>query len=390
MARAVGQVVGDRLDGGVVIVKEGYAGESTTTTTAGDEPSIHAISILEAGHPIPDERGVSGAGQLIDILKDTQPDDLVISVISGGGSALLVSPAPGLALKDLQDLTSALLASGATINEINSLRKHLEQVKGGGLARLAAPATLITLILSDVVGDPLDVIASGPTVPDPSTFSEAYQVLKRYDILDKVPQAVIAQLQHGLQGQIPETPKPGDALFSRVQNVIVGSNQQAAQAGLTQAQAEGFQALLLTTFLQGEARQAGGLLAAIARQVSKKGQPIPRPACLIAGGETTVTLRGDGLGGRNQEMALSAVSELAGLPDLALITLATDGGDGPTDAAGAVVTGETLARAHQLGLNPEDFLARNDSYHFFSALDDLLCPGPTQTNVNDLAFIIAM
>lgn len=385
MAGAVAQVLSERITGGLVIVKDGYAGQASSDVHL---PS-RQISIVEAGHPVPDKRGVAGARQIMDLLAGTQPDDLVISLISGGGSALLVAPAEGLALDDLQSLTSTLLASGATINEINTLRKHLDQLKGGGLARLAAHGTLVTLILSDVVGDPLDVIASGPTVPDPTTFRQAYQVLERYAIVDQVPQPVLEHLQRGSSGELPESPKPGDPLFDRVQNVVIGSNRQAARAAQDQAQQEGFQALLLTTFLQGEARQAGRIFAAIARQLAATGEPISRPACILAGGETTVTLQGDGSGGRNQEMALSAVGELAGLPDIAFITLATDGGDGPTDAAGAVVTGETLPRSHHLGLDPLDYLARNDSYHFFAALDDLLRPGPTRTNVNDLAFLFA-
>jgi glycerate 2-kinase len=405
MAQAVVQILGERLAAGIVVVKEGYAGVH-----------IPHVQILEAGHPLPDERGVQAAGHIIQLLSDTDDhglsqgssatpvvgrsreisdslgsnqDDLVICVLSGGGSALLVAPASGISLSDLQGLTAALLTCGASINEINCLRKHLEQLKGGSLARLVSPARLLTLILSDVVGDPLEVIASGPTVPDPSTFADAFHVLERYALLPHVPAPIVAHLQRGLRGEIPETPKPGNPLFDNVQNVIVGNNLQAAQVALEQAQAEGFHTLLLTTCLQGEARQAGHFLASIARLIDATGQPVSRPACIIAGGETTVTVAGDGLGGRNQELALGAVSDLAGLPDIALVTLATDGGDGPTDAAGAVVTGQSLARALRLGLRPADYLARNDAYHFFSPLGDLLQPGPTQTNVNDLSFIFA-
>jgi glycerate 2-kinase len=267
------------------------------------------------------------------------------------------------------------------------LRKHLDVVKGGGLARLAAPAQLLTLALSDVVGDPLDVIASGPTVPDRSTFAEAWQILQRYDLLERVPPAVTEYLQRGLSNEIPETPKVGDPAFSAVQNVIVGSNLQAAQAALAQARQEGLNTLLLTTSLEGEARQAGQFMAAIARQIVATGEPVKRPACIVAGGETTVTLRGTGKGGRNQELALGAVKKMAGLPDAILVGLATDGGDGPTDAAGAVVTGQTLDEARQAGLDPEAFLRENNAYRFFEALGDLLRPGPTRTHVNDLAFI---
>jgi hydroxypyruvate reductase len=379
MARAAAGILGDRLAAGVMIVKEGYS----------EDLADRKISVIEAGHPLPDERGVQGAGRVVELLEDAGPDDLVIALLSGGGSALLVSPAEGLSLADLQGLTSALLRCGADIYEINALRKHLERLKGGGMARLAAPATLVTLILSDVVGDPLDVIASGPTVPDRSTYAEAFHVLEKYDLLEKAPIAIVRHLERGLIGELPETPKPGEAVFIQVNNVLIGSNKLAAEAALKQAQAEGLQGLLLTTYLQGEARQAGRLLASLARQIAADGRPLPRPSCLVAGGETTVTLHGNGLGGRNQELALGAVADLAGLPGVALVTLATDGGDGPTDAAGAVVTGNTLERAHQAGLSPSDYLARNDAYHFFDALDDLLKPGPTQTNVNDLVFLFA-
>jgi hydroxypyruvate reductase len=380
MAQAAVEVLGERVSGGCMIVKEGHAGGAAR---------VGPIQIIEAGHPLPDERGVQGAGRMAALLADTTAQDLVLCLISGGGSALLTLPADGLALADLRSLTDALLTCGATINEINTLRKHLDRVKGGGLARLAAPARVAALILSDVVGNPLDIIASGPTVPDPGTYNEAWAVLERYGILGEAPRAVREHLQRGREGKLPESPKPGDPLFDDVHNLLVGSNLQAAEAALAQARIEGFQPLLLTTYLQGEAREAGRALAAVARQVAADGRPLSRPACLVAGGETTVTLRGDGLGGRNQELALGAVADLAGLPQVALVTLATDGGDGPTDAAGAVVTGETLARAQALGLDPAGHLARNDAYRFFDPLGDLLKPGPTQTNVNDLAFVFA-
>jgi hydroxypyruvate reductase len=380
MAYAAVEILGDHLSAGIVIVKDGYAKNS------GD---IQDLTLLEAAHPVPDQRGVQATQRMIRLLQETQTSDLVICLFSGGGSALLVSPPSGISLDDLQSLTSLLLACGASINEINNIRKHLDQVKGGNLARLAAPARVATLILSDVVGDPLDVIASGPTVPDPTTFEQAISTLNRYAILDQTPPAIVEHLERGRRGISPETPKPGESLFENVDNIVIGSNSLAAQAALVLAAAEGFHTLLLTTYLQGEARQAGRLLAAIARQVAQNGQPIPRPACLVAGGETTVTVQGPGKGGRNQELALGAVNELAGLPDIALVTLATDGGDGPTDAAGAVVTGDTLGDAQRLGIYPADFLARNDAYNFFAPLGDLLKPGPTQTNVNDLAFLFA-
>jgi glycerate 2-kinase len=395
MARAVTEALGERLAGGVVVVK-GYAETSRQADKQTEDvlnPSAVSVSpglvVLGAGHPVPDERGVAGARRVVELLRQATERDLVIALISGGGSALLTLPAEGISLAEMQALTSILLRCGASINEINTLRKHLDQVKGGELARLAFPATLVTLVLSDVVGSPLDVIASGPTVPDPSSFAEAYAVLERYGVVVDVPASILARLRAGIAGEVAETLKPGDPRFESVRNLIVGSNPQAAEAALAAARVEGFNTLLLTTFLQAEAREAGRMLAAIARELAATGQPLPRPACIVAGGETTVTLRGAGNGGRNQELALAAVADLAGLPDVALVALATDGGDGPTDAAGAVVTGTTLDRAHALGLDPAAHLARNDAYPFFAALGDLLRPGPTETNVNDLVFVFA-
>jgi glycerate 2-kinase len=385
MARATHEILGTWITDGVVVVKEGYArAEGVSSITA-----VGPIQIISGSHPIPDQRSLAGAARIRNLLQNTSANDLVICLVSGGGSALIVSPAQGITISDLQQLTTQLLACGANIHEINILRKHLDQIKGGGLARMAAPAPLTALILSDVVGDPLDIIASGPTVPDPSTYLDAYQILERYHILERVPPAIVTHLQDGIQDKLPETPKPGNPLFSRVHNMIIGCNNQAARAALEQAQHEDLNTLLLTTHLQGEARQAGRMLAAILRQVALRGEPISIPACLVAGGETTVTIQGQGLGGRNQELALSAVYDLAGLPNVAMVAMATDGGDGPTDAAGAMITGETLARARQLDMEPSDYLDRNDSYHFFEKLGDLIRPGPTQTNVNDLAFLFA-
>jgi glycerate 2-kinase len=385
MARAVLQTLSRRVDGGVVIVKEGYAPDKDHLTTMG-------VEICEAGHPIPDERGREGTLRIIKLLAGVEGDDLVICVISGGGSALMHALVDGVSLQDLQRLTSQLLAVGADIREINTLRKHLDQIKGGGLAKAATPARVITLILSDVIGDPLDVIASGPTVPDRSTFTDAWAVIKRYDILDQVPSNIYEHLQQGVRGEIADTPKQGDEIFKRVTNCIVGNNSQAAQAALEAAQRIGYQGLLLTTELQGEASRAGQTLGALVRQVkrARDANILAKPLCLVVGGETTVTITGEGKGGRNQELALGAVEELAGLDGVALVTLATDGGDGPTDAAGAVVTGKTFQRAEDIGLVPVDFLSRNDSYHFFEALDDLIKTGPTLTNVNDLTFLFIM
>ncbi len=381
MALATSDVLGEYIQQSLVVAKEGFS------HGLADIEHIPNLTLFEAGHPLPDSRGVFATQKVINLIKTVDQDDLVICLISGGGSALLTAPAPGVTLADLQRMTKLLLACGASINEINTLRKHLDTVKGGGLVRLAYPAQIIALILSDVVGDTLDMIASGPTAPDPTTYLEAYLILERYNILGEIPVSIVTHLQRGIQGAETETLKPGSHMFGKVQNLIVGSNIQAARTALTQAKTEGFNPLLLTTYLQGEAAQVGRMLAAFARQICATDLPVPRPACLIAGGETTVTLTGNGLGGRNQEMALGAVIDLAGLSNVYLVTLATDGNDGPTDAAGAVVTGETFSRALALGLNPHHYLSNHDSYHFFDPLGDLIRTGPTHTNVNDLAFV---
>ncbi len=373
-----GGYTGDRLSGGIVVVKDDGA----------PLPAIPGVTLVQAAHPTPDERSVVAGQQMADLLAQADERDLVIALISGGGSALLNLPVPGVTLADLQRLTAELLACGAPIGAINTLRKHLDRLKGGGLARLAAPATLITLILSDVVGSPLDVIASGPTVADPTTFADALALLDHYELRDRCPPAILAYLTAGARGEQPETLKPGDPVLAKGQHVLIGSNAQAAQAALAAAQAAGFHALLLTTSLEGEAREVGKVLAAIAREIATNGHPLTRPACVIAGGETTVTLRGTGLGGRNQELALSAALALAGLADAAVIALATDGGDGPTDAAGAIVTGQTCAYARALGLDPQAYLDNNDSYTFFERAGGMLLTGPTGTNVNDIALVL--
>ncbi|MFH2103514.1 MAG: glycerate kinase [Chloroflexota bacterium] len=340
------------------------------------------LPVMEGGHPVPDVRSLAAGERVIELVASLQPEDLLICLLSGGGSALMTVPVEGLTLADMQVVTSQLLTCGARIDEINTLRRHLDKVKGGGLAKLANGATVVTLILSDVVGNALEAIASGPTAPDPTTKETARAVISRYKMEKKLPAAVLAGLE-----QNPETPKPGDPVFDKSSNLIIGSNLTAAQAALRQAENEGLHPYLLRTDQQGEARQAAFELSTVLRWAWKTGDPAPRPACIVAGGETTVTLRGDGKGGRNLELALAAVTELADFPDIMLVTMATDGEDGPTDAAGAVVTGETYRRGMALGLNPVEYLNRNDSYSYFSALDDLLRPGPTGTNVNDLTFL---
>jgi hydroxypyruvate reductase len=317
-------------------------------------------------------------------------NDLILVLVSGGGSSLFAAPAPGLSLEDLIAVNQLLLTSGAEITEINIIRKHLSAVKGGQLARIAAPAAVTTLLLSDVVGDSIDMIASGPTAPDPSTYQEALEVVDKYDLQTRVPPSIIRHLQKGEAGQVEETPKPGDPYFQKGGLWIVGSNQDAIQAGIQQARREGFNTGSLPFPLQGEALKTGQEAAFLLRQMAATGNPLQRPACMIGGGETTVTLPpagASGRGGRNLEMALGAVQTLQDAEDAVLITLATDGEDGETDAAGGVVTGDSYQRGYSRGLEPEAYLADHNSYAYFQALDDLLLPGVTHTNVNDLCFL---
>jgi glycerate 2-kinase len=373
MAEALTALLGERLTGGLAITKHA---------------PIHSrlpFPLLEGDHPLPGRRSLEAGARAAAFLSALGREDLLFCLISGGGSALAAAPIEGVSLEDLQALTAALLACGARIDEINALRRRLERLKGGGVVNLANGARTVGLILSDVVGSPLEAIASGPTAPDPTTRRQALAILSRYDLQGRIPASISKALRSA-----PETPKPGDPRWRRVQNVIVGSNLLAAQAALKQAEAEGFHPYLLRADLQGEARQAAFELATLLRQARQTGQPAPLPACLVAGGETTVTVRGNGQGGRNTELALAAVTELAGFPGVILAALATDGEDGPTDAAGAVVDGGTFRRAAALGLHPVEYLERNDSYSFFAALGDLLKPGPTGTNVNDLIFLFTL
>jgi hydroxypyruvate reductase len=346
-------------------------------------PSPSLYSIMEGGHPIPDERSLAAGQAALKFVSRLTPDDLLVCLISGGGSALMT--APRIPLADLRSLTSALLACGARIDEINSLRRHLDQVKGGGLVRAANGARVISLIISDVVGDPLEAIASGPTAPDPSTCADARTIIQKYELEDKIPASIMSAFE--------ETLKPGDELFSRVENRVIASNEIAVRAALTQAEREGFHTNLLTTSLQGEAREVGVELATKLRKsvgrLHNQSASRQTSEVFIAGGETTVTLRGSGKGGRNQELALAAVPVLAGLENVMLISLATDGEDGPTDAAGAVVTGESADRAESLGLSGPASQSRNDAYPFFAALDDLIRIGPSGTNVNDIVLMFA-
>ena len=376
MAQAVESILGDRITAGLVVVKTGHTAPT------------HVIELVEASHPVPDAAGVAAGQRILALAADAGPDDLVIALLSGGGSALLEAPAAGVTLAEIQAMTGALLACGATIGEINCLRKHCSALKGGQLARAVSPATLVTLVLSDVVGSPLDVIASGPTVPDHSTWADAWAVVERYGLESVLPSAIVARLRAGLAGALPDTPKPADPVFATAQTLVVGDNRSAALAACDAAAALGYNARLLSTFIEGEAKEAAKFAVALAREVLASGHPASRPACLILGGETTVTLGNEpGQGGRNQELALAAAVALDGVADVTVVALATDGSDGPTDSAGALVDGATVARGRALGLDAVAHLRRHDAYPFLAAAGDLLVSGPTRTNVNDLIFV---
>jgi hydroxypyruvate reductase len=371
------------LAGGAVSVKKGHLDRLTR------------MKLLEASHPVPDESSVAAAREILALAEGADERTLAIVLISGGGSALLCAPAEGISLVDKAKTTSLLLGSGAPIQEVNCVRKHLSAVKGGRLAAAFAPATVVSLILSDVIGDDLDAIASGPTAPDPGSWADALAIVRRRGIEAALPPAVAGLLRRGAAGGAgapPDTPKAGDPAFARTRNLLVGTNRLALMAAEARARELGYSALTLTSRLAGEAREAALVLLGVGKDIAASGFPLRRPACLLVGGETTVTLRGKGKGGRNQEMALAFLAALARSPkdaeDLLLLAASTDGSDGPTDAAGAFASAAILGRARAAGLDPEAYLADNDSYRFFDALGELLRTGPTNTNVCDLELLI--
>lgn len=377
MALALEQILGTQLDGGLVVVKYGHTAD------------LRKVRLIEAGHPVPDEAGLQAAQSLLTMAQAFQTNDLALCLLSGGGSALLPLPVPGISLNDKQETTKLLLASGASIREINAIRKHLSRIKGGGLARAAAPATLISLILSDVIGNDLDVIASGPTVADRSTFQDCLAILQRYDLNSRIPPTVRAYLEEGARGEHAETPKPGDPAFAKTDAIIIGSNSQCLEAAEKKAQAMGYNPLILSSFIEGETREVARVHAAILKELLASGRPAPLPACIISGGETTVTIRGPGKGGRNQEFVLACGLEIAGCQGAAVFSAGTDGTDGPTDAAGAYADWRMVSRAEKQGLDPAGCLRENDSYQFFQQLGDLIITGPTNTNVMDLRLLLA-
>ena len=378
MSAALAELLGPRLSGGLVVALEGHGGSPLGTN----------VQVLEASHPLPDERSLAAGLRIVAFLEGVSRDDLVILALSGGASALVALPASELTLDELRVTTDVLLRSGATIDEVNSVRKHLDVLKGGGLARLARGATLVTLALSDVIGDEPSAIASGPSVPDPTTFADALEVIERHAVQAALPRSVLERLEQGRAGARPETPKPGDAAFERSVYAVVASNRLAAEAAADAARRLGFHSLVLTTRLAGEAREVAQVVAALAREVSERGCPVRRPGCLVLGGETTVHVRGNGLGGRNQEFALAAALALDGVPDVLVSAFGTDGRDGPTDAAGAVAAGDSVRRGRALGLEAARHLADNDAHRFFAPLGDLIITGPTGTNVSDLVFVL--
>jgi glycerate 2-kinase len=378
MAMGAHALLGKRLSGGALIVPDLV-----------EAPSIPGVEVFRGGHPTPTEEGVRGAEAILRMADGLGKDDVLLCLISGGGSALMTLPPHGVTLADVRATTDLLLRAGATIQELNCVRKHLDRLKGGRLARIAAPSRVVGLVLSDVCGDPLDVIASGPLSPDPTTYETAVHVLTTRRLWSSVPDSVRRHLTAGLEGDIEETPAEDDLVFRNVDVQVVGSNRLAAAAARREAERLGYRTRLLTTELTGEAREAGRFLAAVGREMRRSGEPVGPPGCVVAAGETTVTVRGDGKGGRNQELALGAAVELRGTSGLVVGSVGTDGIDGPTDAAGALVDGTTVHKAMELGLDPADVLARNDAYTLLKAVDQLIVTGPTGTNVMDIQVVMA-
>jgi len=370
MAHALEGVLGDRISDGLVVVKDGYTAPT------------QKIKLAEAGHPIPDERGLRAANEILALARSAQADDLLIVLISGGGSALTPCPAPPITLEEKQALTRLLLAAGATINELNAVRKHCSLIKGGRLAQAASPAPVLALIVSDVIGDPLDVIASGLTAPDQTTYADALAILDRFGLRAKAPGAVVEHLERGARGEIPENPKADDPVFRHVQNRVIGGNSLVVEAAVREAEALGLRVSFVTRALRGEAREVAKEFCGLAAAVTP-------PACLIAGGETTVTVKGKGVGGRCQEFALAAALGIQGMEDVLVLAAGTDGTDGPTDAAGALADGNTITKATRRNLDAHASLEANDSYRFFSDLGDLITTGPTNTALLDLYLLLA-
>jgi glycerate 2-kinase len=372
MAHAVERILGDHITGGIIITNPGQPGRLRKTL------------IRECGHPVPDEKGIKATEELLDYLDDLDDHDLVICVLSGGGSALLTAPVDGISLSDLQEATNLFLSSGMTIREINTVRKHISKVKGGKLAKKVFPATVISLTLSDVIGDYLDVIASGPFAPDPTTFSDSIKILKNRRIWDRMPDSIKTPLMEGEAGNFPETPKSKDKIFKKVHNQIVGSNELSLMGAEFRAHRLGMNTMILSSSISGESREIAHYYSAIAREIRKYRRPVEPPCCIIAGGETTVRVRGDGKGGRCQELALSVAMDIQDISGCVFLAAGTDGIDGPTDAAGAIVDSNTIEKALKSGLVPEQYIRDNNSFEFFEQMNELIKTGPTGTNVMDI------
>lgn len=377
MARAAERILGRRIGGGIVVTQRGHA------------VPCRRVEILEANHPVPDPAGIKASEKIGRLLDEAGEDDLVLCLLSGGGSALLPAPAEGISLKDKRVTTDALLKAGAPIEALNCVRKHLSRLKGGRLALRAHPARLVTLAISDVVGDPFDVIASGPTCGDPTTFADARRELKHYGVWNAIPANVRKHIESGVAGLIADTPEPSDPVFSRVHNFIVANNATALSVAAAEARRRGFKPLILTRRMQGEAREVGKFLAGIATGIRAEGTPARPPACILLGGETTVTVKGSGLGGRCQEIALSFLNNINNETNLCLLAAGTDGKDGPTPSAGAIADARSLQITKKQGIDPGSFLSENNSHEFFGCHGELISTGPTGTNVMDIVVMLA-
>ena len=373
MALAMEELLGEKLTAGAINVKYGHG------------QKLKKIQLFEAGHPILDENTINNTKKILQIADQAGEDDLVIVLITGGGSALLEILPEGISLENLATLNHLLLSSGAAIDEINTIRKHLSLIKGGQLAKRIAPARTVSLILSDVIGDPLQSIASGPTSPDSTTFKHAVGIISQYGLTHKIPLKILEYLQKGSSGEILDTPGDQDAVFKYVANYVIGNNALALSKLKQVAESSGYKTVLLTDRMQGEAREIAKLLAGMIKSGMQSGFPVSSPGCILLGGEPTVTLSGDGKGGRNQEITLALLDEIKDChSEFYFCSLGTDGTDGPTDAAGAWIDENTINKVVSKDLNIADYLQRNDSYYFFEQIDQLIITGPTRTNVMDI------
>lgn len=377
MCEALLEILSDKISQGLLITKHEQVRKI--------DPRIE---VLGGGHPIPDKKGEEAARKLLDLASNVDKNSLTIFLVSGGGSALMPLPKDGLTLDDKIEMTKLLLRSGATINEMNIVRKHLSAVKGGWIAKKTNSKNLISLIISDIVGDPIHFIASGPTAPDPTTYEDAIDMLKRRNIWDKASENVRKHLLKGKNKEIEETPKPEDKIFRKIYNYVIGSNKDACKAAYEEARKNGLKSMILTTHLEGEAREVGIVISSIAKDLYKNNFPLKKKSAIIIGGETTVIVKGFGKGGRNQECVLSSIIGLSGLKGIAFSSIGSDGIDGITNAAGAIGDGNSFEKAISMGLNVKDFLDNNDSYSFFEKIGDIVYTGPTGTNVGDIAILV--